>query len=486
MIDRLHACILLAVACCSGVARGDTVADGDTVVVIVKDAALQKGTELQVRVPNGTRLTVERTRDGWVRTRYPKDGRVHEGWIDASHVAPAIRFDATRSVKLPRDLEQLIRGVVDESLRDRSDWEFAKKKDPAKLLADLKDTIASMKALADGPDNEVRPLAREALTELEWIAKVARAIAQHPEFAGLPRDTTTSSSFGLIGVIPQVNLEEKAIAPEESFKSLLLKLFHSYDEMRAHALRAAKLAQKRCGPSVERGQALGIEFAEPLPFEAKRFFDSAARDPFDAPHILRLTNATGAALTNCIVQVKIVGEKETRHNVHYVEKWPSGQTRTAEYWVGIQLGNASILQATCGAVERVEVSLWCEQFSQEGIVYRCDERAKELLFRDYVDRAKVVGKLSRDVGVFENSYRVDVSFAEVPYLPAGSIKVRIKRNGEWSERSEKIDKWRAGNSRSFDFKDENNKDVKPSEFEVHLEVVHDKYSYSRRFTEKNE
>ena len=50
-------------------ARADSFAEGDACVVTVKEASLQRGDELLVRIPNGTRLKVERVREGWVRTR---------------------------------------------------------------------------------------------------------------------------------------------------------------------------------------------------------------------------------------------------------------------------------------------------------------------------------------------------------------------------------------------------------------------------------
>lgn len=84
------------------------------------------------------------------------------------------------------------------------------------------------------------------------------------------------------------------------------------------------------------------------------------------------------------------------------------------------------------------------------------------LRRADVDRARIVSNCEQYVGAFEDGYRVNVEFSEIPYVPTGTLKVRVKRNGLWTEQEEKVERWRMGKARSIDFTDVDKMDVKPS------------------------
>ena len=152
----------------------EPIRDGEDVVVVIKDAPMQKGLDILTRVPNGTRLTVLRTRDGWIRAAYSSGGTTHEGWIDAGHVAPAVRIDSSKTRKLPDHLARFARLVLDEGLREK-DLEN-KAEDPAKVLATLKETVAQLTALSESDSREFRELAKDAVAEVEWCRKVFRSI----------------------------------------------------------------------------------------------------------------------------------------------------------------------------------------------------------------------------------------------------------------------------------------------------------------------
>ena len=469
-------------------ARADSFAEGDACVVTVKEASLQRGDELLVRIPNGTRLKVERVREGWVRTRFTSEGKTHEGWIEEGFIAAAVQVDPAKAVKCPDADEKLCRLVLEQNLKDSIEKSNSLNLDVAKLSAGMKDDIASLKLLGETAPEEMRPLVKDIAVEVEWFVKLLRTIREHPDVVGLPRDSSTIFSLepGAFTGKPKLSVESREILPDESLNGLRGKLFHGYDEMRAQMIRVANRAKKRSGPLVNRGQALTIDFLECYEFQSKRFLEGGNRDPFDNPDRIRLTNASGVTLTNCIVLVKVVGEKDTRFNVHFVPKWVAGQMRIAEYYSGIPIGEHFVLRTTCSIVQRVEVSIWSEQLSQEEIGYRYDEREKDFAFREYVNRVKVVADCTRYKGIFENGYRVKVSFRDIPYVPLATVTVRVKRDGVWTERVEKIQKWRAAKIEEIDFSDLNKTDVEPTEYEVTLKAKHEGWSHSRTSTWKKE
>ncbi|MDB5307391.1 MAG: hypothetical protein JWO38_1593 [Gemmataceae bacterium] len=465
---------------------GGHVRPGETCVVVVKQAPLQKGDQLVVRVPKGTRLTVQRTRDEWVRTTYRVGDTTHEGWIEAAFLAPAPKFDPSRPAKFSDAYDRLARAVAMPELGPNPELLGRMKNDPVKGLADLKGLIAELKAVAGAETGDLKPLAKDILEEFEWFAKMNRAVLKHPDYAGLPRDSEGGFVFSARPV-PQVAVEQKEVKPDESLNALRAKVLHSIEELRTLALRVADVARKTGGPRVERGQALAVDFVEPYVFEGMAYYDLfGARDPFDNPDRLRLTNAAGVELTHCTVLVKVIGETETRHNVHYVPKWAAGQTLMAHYYAGIPMGQKTVMRFSCRAVKRLEVSVWADQLSQEGIRYEYDSREKEFAFREYVDRAQFVAGCERYDGLLGRGYRVDVSFKEAMYFPTAKLTVRVKRDGEWTERAVTATRWRAGAVESVDFADVDGKDVKPSEYEVVLEATYHDWVHRRHLSWKNE
>jgi hypothetical protein len=457
--------------------------EGEEAVVVVKDAPVQKGIDVLTRIPVGTRVPVLRIRDGWIRVRYASGASTFEGWVDESHLAPAVLTDGAKSRKLPDHFVRLARVLLHNGLVVPGKEE--KTEDPAKALAELKTALAELKTLVESDSREFRALAADGLAEMEWFAKLMRSTLEHPDLANLPRDSTIVYSVRNTGPVPQVDFSERTIAPSESLNTLRARVYHSYDELRALSLRvAAHIRRNGGGPVVERGRAVAVDFSEALPFEGKRFYDSTAIDPFDNPDRLRLVNTSGVTLTNCIVEVKLVGAKETRYNVHFVPKWPAGEARATRYYPGVESGSKQVFRTTAGAVERVEVSVCAEQLTQSGIEYRYDDREREHAFREYVNRATVTGSCERYVGVFTNGYRVRASFEGIPFVPNGRLTARVKRDGVWSEDSVAVEKWRSGRLESIDFSDLGEKNVLPTEYEIELEVRHGKHSWTRTFSLK--
>jgi hypothetical protein len=261
-------------------------------------------------------------------------------------------------------------------------------------------------------------------------------------------------------------VEVQEVRPDAPLNVLLLQFGHAVDEVRALGLRAARAADRTCGPRVGRGRVVVVGFAEAHWFESPSANGRPA-DPFTAPDRLTLTNVSDEALTRCTVVVEIRGRDESRTHMHYVPAWKAGQTLTASYYAGVVVGKKPLFRFTCTNVRQVKVSVYCEQCRQEGITYDNDAANKEYVFREYVGRARVVADCKRYAGVLESGYRVGVSFDGVPHLPDAKLVVRVKRNGEWQEQTMPAAAWRSGTARTADFEDAGG-DVRPSAFEVVL------------------
>jgi hypothetical protein len=443
-------------------ATDESFAAGDPCAVATRSAPLQKGDDILARVPRGTRFTVLRTQDDWVRVAFVVDGKPIEGWIDRAHLVHAPSYNRNAPVKVSETHDRIARAITVLELSD--DPATILTGDVARTLAKIKDEAAALKAIAK-MEGDWKDIASEAFEELTFLAKLVRTIAEHPDAAGLPRETLKKETVGL-KPLPAAEVETHEVAPNSSLNVLLLQYCHAIDEMRALGLRAAKLANKTCGPRVVQGQVLVIGFTEANGFEFPQA-NGLKPDPFAAPDRLALTNVSDQALTRCTVLVEIQGKNEDRAHMHFVPTWKPGQTLWATYYAGALAGKKPLLRFTCKNVLRVTVSVCCEQCRQDGIVFHNTDSEKEQVFREYVGRARVVAECKRYAGVLESGYRIGISFDEVPHLPGAKLSVRIKRNDQWSEKELPSEPWRAGDARMVDFPDENG-DVKPSEFEVIL------------------
>jgi hypothetical protein len=67
--------------------RAASYTEGDSCVVIAKEAALQKGNVMCATVTMGTQIKVLRVEGEWVRTAIQYEGKTVEGWIESGNLA---------------------------------------------------------------------------------------------------------------------------------------------------------------------------------------------------------------------------------------------------------------------------------------------------------------------------------------------------------------------------------------------------------------
>jgi hypothetical protein len=464
--------------------RAETLGEGDTCVVTVKEAALQKGKVMLAPVTCGTKVKVQRVRGEWVRTAIQHEGKTVEGWIERQNLALCASVNDTKQ-RFSDNYETLAKAVAVLDLVERPKRWGTTEEDTAKKLADLREQVDELKKIAETDSGDIKVLAQHIRDEMVFVQKLVRAISEHPDYAGLARDKANGVSAELTPA-PKVEIESKEIPPNESLSGLRARYYHCIDEARGLALSLTKQAKKLSGPKVERGRALVIDFTKPYPFEADQGVPEqpSSKDPFDNPDRIALTNCCDSDLTRCTVLVEVIGENDTRYNMHYVSRWKKGQKLQALYYGGVKSGEKTLFRFSAMNVKQVKVSIFCDQLTQEGIEYNYNSSEKETAFRHYVESMVIVGKCEPFSISFGSGYKVDILLKEGKLLPKGKLVARIYREDirAWQEKEITFSDWKGGELRSVRLADEKGvAEGSIGQYQVILEVTYKEWSHKRQW-----
>lgn len=197
-----------------------------------------------------------------------------------------------------------------------------------------------------------------------------------------------------------------------------------------------------------------------------------------------LTNRSGKALSNCTLLVEIRGrDGDVRQNVHFVESWENGGNRYARYGIGIKANDEVYGRQTVLGVQELHVSVWADQLSQEGVVYRYPgpERDKD-----------IEAELSASLKVLYN-YHVHQFFVGGPTitlvpngigeLPAHTVTLVFRAKAgtpaaqPWKRSWEGQPSWPVNQSRKFDL--EGKLPFDPETMDIELSFPTTSYVYRR-------
>jgi hypothetical protein len=462
------AALLLLVVVGPSPASAEGISKGDWCAVSVKEGHLGKKGVLIATLPKGTRFQVQEVKGDWLGTVVEINGRHVEGWLDTSEVVLAAKLGNEPTVTVPDAYWTLAKalGVFGERTKPEEEKNV---KDFSRFFGQSTETQLELAKYVKQEKGDLKEFAGEIQKALDYLVKVIKRLNEHPDLVGLPRDktrdVTNSASVTFPGAGFSSSETEREISPTESVGQLLMRVVGTLDQFRGLQQVLIKHAAKSSGPKVMQGQALVLDYIEPFTFEDKK-------NPFDNPATVSFTNITGQDLAHCTLVIKTIGKQEEYINVHFIEKWASGETFYSSYPTGMRIEqNKPIGKFTAADVEKLEAAIWCEQLTQEGIVYRYDDAERETDFHNWCNKLKVIAKCEDDFGLLggKAGSKILIAFSEAPILPDGNLLGRVKVNGKWIERTQGFKNWRTMENQTLYFQYENSASNQPSNYEVTLE-----------------
>lgn len=209
-------------------------------------------------------------------------------------------------------------------------------------------------------------------------------------------------------------------------------------QLQTAKLQLPRLARKHGGPTVVRGQTVLIDYDE-------------AWGPHGPKSEVTFTNNFGD-LHNCTILVEIQGAAEVSQNVHFIANWKGGSPIYATYDPGVAILDETPIKQTVPAVQRVVVSIWADEFSQENIRYQYagNEQAKDVA--RYCKDLRVSAKYREfQKGTVWNTQRgVQLQLDGIEFIERPRVTISFRRGQENKALYWDLERWEAGECKTLD------------------------------------
>ena len=209
-------------------------------------------------------------------------------------------------------------------------------------------------------------------------------------------------------------------------------------QLQTAKLQLPRLATKYGGPPVFRGQTVVIDYDE-------------AWGPHGPKSEITLTN-NFSDLHNCTILVEIQGATEVSQNVHFIPDWKGGSSIYASYGTGVAILDETPIKQTVPAVQRLVVSIWADELSQENIrcQYAGNEQAKDVA--RYCKDLRVTAKYREfQKGSLWNTQRgVQLQLDGIEFIEQPRVTISFRRGQENKALYWDLERWEAGERKTLD------------------------------------
>lgn len=254
-----------------------------------------------------------------------------------------------------------------------------------------------------------------------------------------------SAFFGLdpfVAIAAGLEIGSDASKKEQDLSNAFKSLFSTVDELDTIHMLLPKIAQKYAAPHTEDIGNIQVDIDESM----------TATETAD---LFTISNNTGQELTDCTIQVDLVGaDGQSRKNIHFVRKWPVDTKLYAQYSVGIPFENRVVIKQSVIKIQKATVSIWSPKHSTT-INYTYQGKEKKY------DIANFCRKLSftKVIQPFEKGYFFDTqpglvaTLDDLTYVPDWIRKCKIDVEFCDSENSKtwtwELDNWNKGEKKVF-------------------------------------
>ena len=254
---------------------------------------------------------------------------------------------------LPPEYAVLAAHLADEHAFDQHRPEL--RQDAPQALAEASAALLDLRAI-ESADADITSLTNDAQSALNNSITATGKILSLPEPPAGWEQFADGFVRGFVGdVSGLLRRVDELEGQSRDIRHQAMQLTAGIRQWQTARLLLPRIARKYAGPPVVQGSALLLDFDEAW----------GSQGPDDA---LTLVNNSGD-LTNCTVLVELQGRTEVSRNVHFLPEWRSGQAIHARYSPGTDFAGEVILRQSVYDVQRLVVSAWADQLSQESIRY---------------------------------------------------------------------------------------------------------------------
>ncbi|MDB5340528.1 MAG: hypothetical protein JWN70_6147 [Planctomycetaceae bacterium] len=337
---------------------------------------------------------------------------------------------------LPTEYAAVARHLTDSCQLDRDFHE--PKPEIAQVIAQFKGMLVDLKEIKTtdaevaGLVVDVHQATEKTMTAMERID----ALPKPPSDGEMVLDGLLRGFVGdFAGGVQRVNEVGGQI---NALKDQARNVITGLRQLQTAKLQLPHLAKKHGGPPVVRGQTVLIDYDE-------------AWGPHGPKSELMLVNNFGD-LHNCTILIEIQGATEVTQNVHFLADWKGDCPIYASYSPGIAILDETPIKQSVPAVQRLVVSIWADELTQENIQYQYagNEQAKD------VARYCKDLKISLEYRPFQkgslwNTHRgIHLQLDGIEFIEQSRVTVTFRRGQENKSLYWDLKRWQAGERKTLD------------------------------------
>jgi hypothetical protein len=345
---------------------------------------------------------------------------------------------------LPPEYPRVARHLCDSASFDAS---RAPQSNFTESLAEAQSALLDLQQ-ADPTDRDLTYVVSEGTIAVEEIVASLKRTASLPRPPGFGEQFVGGFVLGLAGQFDEATrLDQKWRREQEGLLAEAHKFSGAFRKIDAAKRLLPRVASRYSGPNVESGQAIDVAFVN-------RWGPRQESDIL----IMGLNLEKALVLHNCTIKASLFNDaNEVAHNIHFVKEWNTRDYLIARYGAGVKFDSGeTIAVQTVADVNRIEISLWCDELSQEKINYLHTISQKDEAASGACANVKLpIEYVPYREGLLGSNRGVRVTMNGVTRLPACTVRITFHRGDGEERRFESeslwwtLPEWKGGVKKTF-------------------------------------
>jgi hypothetical protein len=224
----------------------------------------------------------------------------------------------------------------------------------ASVIATCRAAVCDLKS-QHPVDTDLRDLCDDGAASIEQLLSCIQSILELPRPPGDFEQFLAGFVFGFTGQFSAFAEYDREIRKQNTAMQVAIRRYIvAASRVRAATLLLPRIAKKLSGPAT---------LSSPLEVD----IDEAV---VSGPDLITLRNQSGRTLHNCTVVVALQGTREDTANIHFVDKWASGDKICARYDIGTTVLDQVVGRTTVSGIQNAMVSLYCDELSDKERPYQ--------------------------------------------------------------------------------------------------------------------
>ena len=243
--------------------------------------------------------------------------------------------------------------------------------DMAQMQAAKKNLFADLRAMGE-VDPELKGIIDDFDKSEDELFAAMQEMEQLPQADGLMDGILSfyyGATFQFKAGFDHIN---RINSQSDEVKRRFGRMLQAVTKNEVAVLMLPRVARKLSGPTAQNTNLVNVHIVESIALDQ-----------------LTLVNQSGRTLHNCTVVVFLTGKTgELKQNVHFVEAWPKGSPLYAQYQAGQEILNRMVFRQTVTRIQHVQIDIYCDEFTCEGISYQYAGAEKDKVSNAYDEYKK--------------------------------------------------------------------------------------------------